>query len=191
MVKLTKIYTRTGDDGFTHLAGKHRVRKTNCRVDSYGTIDELNACLGMVISAMEDHGKFNDLKTQCLRIQNELFNTGTMLAVLKQDRREDTPQVTEHDVLLLENEIDAMNQTLPTLKSFVLPGGSEVNSRLHMARTVCRRAERCMIHASETEDIDAIIFCYINRLSDWLFVAARFSLVLEQKNEALWQGVKS
>ncbi|MDF1655296.1 MAG: cob(I)yrinic acid a,c-diamide adenosyltransferase [Coxiellaceae bacterium] len=189
MVKLTKIYTRTGDKGLTHLAGKHRVKKTNCRVESYGTIDELNACVGMVVSGLEGNSKLGDLKTQCIRIQNELFNVGTLLAVLKQDRRDNTPRVTEGDVLRLENEIDAMNETLPTLKSFVLPGGSEASARLHAARTVCRRAERCILHAAGSEDIDDVVFCYINRLSDWLFVAARYCLSIEQKEEQLWSYV--
>ncbi|MDF1796792.1 MAG: cob(I)yrinic acid a,c-diamide adenosyltransferase [Coxiellaceae bacterium] len=186
MVKLTKIYTRTGDKGMTHLAGKHRVTKTNCRVESYGTIDELNACVGMVVSGLEGNARLADLKAQCIRIQNELFNTGTLLAVLKADRRDDTPRVTVQDVLRLENEIDAMNDQLPTLQSFVLPGGSEVSARLHVARTVCRRAERCILTAAESEDVDDIILCYMNRLSDWLFVAARYCLSLEHKDEQLW-----
>ncbi len=187
MVKLTKIYTRTGDNGDTQLAGKHRVKKTNCRVDSYGTLDELNAHLGLVISELDKHSELNEAMKKCLRIQNELFNAGTMLAVLASDRRPDTPKIDDSDVTRLETEIDAMNTKLPNLTSFVLPGGSEISARLHVARTVCRRAERTIIAATESEDIDHVIVCYINRLSDWLFVAARYCLSIENKPEHLWR----
>lgn len=186
MVKLTKIYTRTGDDGDTRLAGPHRVSKTHSRVEAYGTIDELNAHMGLAIAALDQAESLQRLRSQCLRLQNELFNAGTMLAVLPADRRDDTPCVSQLDIERLEQEIDAMNRHCPNLRSFVLPGGSELSARLHVARTVCRRAERLIVAARVDEDIDAVVACYINRLSDWLFVAARYSLVLADLPERLW-----
>lgn len=187
MVKITKVYTRTGDKGETSLAGKHRVSKTSARVTAYGTIDELNSFMGFAIAALLDQA-FAETKTQCLQIQHELFNLGSQLAVLAQDRRANTPVVTLANVERLEQEIDAMNAHLPILNSFILPGGNEPSARLHLARTVCRRAEREMLRLHQQEPLDDSEIPYINRLSDWLFVAARYVISCSGDQEVLWKS---
>jgi cob(I)alamin adenosyltransferase len=184
MVKITKVYTKTGDKGYTDLAGQHRVLKTSLRIEACGTIDELNANMGLVIASLTGH---QALKIQCIRIQNELFNLGAQLVVLPEDRREDTPRIMDADVTRLEEEIDAMNKALPSLQSFILPGVCESSARFHVARTICRRAERRILALFEEDPGDEIIVPYINRLSDWLFVAARYCQIREGGSERLWE----
>ncbi len=186
MVKLTKIYTRTGDKGMTHLAGGHRVSKVSDRIAAIGDVDELNAQVGFVIAACHDDG-LRKIAQQLKHIQNELFNLGSQLAVLHEDRRPNTPVIKQENITRLEKEIDEMNEVLPPLMSFILPGGGEIGTRLHLARAVCRRAERTLLKLVQQEPLDDIELPYLNRLSDWLFVAARFTSKLTHHPEQLWQ----
>ena len=190
MVRITRVYTKTGDRGKTRLAGGQEVAKTSQRIEAYGTVDELNAFMGMVNETLRKEETLAELRTQVQRIQNELFNLGSQLSVLPEDRRENTPVITEADIQRLEKEIDAMNESLPSLTSFILPGGGLVAAWLHVARTVCRRAEREVIRLSEEEALDGTEIPYLNRLSDWLFVAARHVALQTGNEENLWQPEK-
>lgn len=187
MVKLTKIYTRTGDKGMTHLAGGHRVSKVSDRIAAIGEVDELNAHIGFVISACLDQSGFHKIISQLKQIQNELFNLGSQLAVLHEHRRPNTPVIKYENIARLEKEIDEMNEVLPSLMSFILPGGGEISTRLHLARAVCRRAERTLLHLAQQESLDDIELPFLNRLSDWLFVSARYVSHLTHQPEQLWQ----
>lgn len=191
MVRITRVYTKTGDKGKTRLAGGQEVSKSAQRIEAYGTVDELNAILGLVAEALRDTSTaLESLHQQILRIQNELFDLGSQLAVLPQDRREGTPVICNADIERLEQEMDAMNQLLPSLTSFILPGGGEISARLHIARTVCRRAEREVIRLGDAETLDGSEIPYLNRLSDWLFVAGRFAAHHAGIPETLWQPGK-
>lgn len=174
MVILNKIYTRTGDDGATGLATGERVQKWNLRVDSYGGVDETNAAVGQ---ARVHAGADPDLDVMLMRIQNDLFDLGADLATPERGQPLGwTPlRMTDAQVIRLESEIDAMNRSIPPLNSFVLPGGSALAAALHVARTVSRRAERLIAQLAATPDesVSAAALAYANRLSDWLFVAAR------------------
>lgn len=176
MVKLNKIYTRTGDAGTTGLGTGARVAKHDLRIVAYGTVDETNACVGLVRlhAAQEDPGLDGKLE----RIQNDLFDLGADLCVPDRgEKLEYEPlRVTQAQVDWLEAEIDAMNASLQPLKSFVLPGGTPAAATLHLARTVSRRAERDMtaLAAADNEPVSASALKYINRLSDYLFVASRY-----------------
>lgn len=186
MVKITKVYTRTGDEGMTHLAGGKRVSKISDRIQAIGTVDELNAHIGWVNSQASEQLLLTLFSKQLQRIQNELFNLGAQLAVLSEDRRSNTPVIKQVDIDRLEEEIDSMNEELPMLTSFILPGGGEIASRLHLARTVCRRAERELLSLMQQETLDGVELPYLNRLSDWLFVAARFVAKTFNEKEILW-----
>lgn len=171
-----KIYTKTGDAGTTALFGGTRVAKHNIRIESYGTVDELNSNIGMIRShEIDEHSK-----EILIRIQNSLFTVGSTLAtdpkrsVLKSGKeRLNIPKIDEEDITLLETEMDKMNETLPAITHFVLPGGNIMLSYCHIARTVCRRAERRATLLNENEPIDELVLKYLNRLSDYLFVLAR------------------
>ncbi len=179
MVVLNKIYTRTGDDGTTALGSGQRVRKDSVRVAAYGTIDETNAAIGMarVHLAASDPG----LDAKLARVQNDLFDLGADLCVPASDEpkpgRSERLAVTAAQVKRLENEIDELNRELQPLRSFVLPGGSPAAAALHVARTVCRRAERLIVAlaADPNEAISDAALQYVNRLSDLLFVASRYA----------------
>jgi cob(I)alamin adenosyltransferase len=172
MVRLDKIYTRTGDKGETRLSTGEVVPKWHPRVTAYGTVDELNAALG--VAALEAEG---DMLLRIRRIQNDLFDLGADLATPDRGRvLEWTPlRIIETQVTRLEEEIDAMNAVIPPLDSFILPGGSPLATQLHVARTLCRRAEREMAHLASLKDepVNPVALAFINRLSDWLFVAGR------------------
>lgn len=186
MVRITKVYTKTGDKGMTRLAGGQEISKGDLRIESYGTVDELNAWLGIVAELLreDDPGR---LRTSILRIQNKLFDLGSQLAVLPEDRRENTPVVISADIEKLETEIDEMNNDLPMLKSFILPGGGIASAYLHVARTVCRRAERTLVRLEAIEALDGTEMIYLNRLSDWFFVASRYAAMRAGVAETLWQ----
>ena len=172
----------------TRLAGGQQIKKIHPRIEAYGCIDELNATLGVVIVTLNDcPSALHRLKTALQRIQNELFDLGSQLAVLSEDRRENTPVITQKDVARLEVEIDEMNESLPALTSFILPGGGPTATHLHVARTVCRRAERRILHLAESDKLDGTEVPYINRLSDWFFVASRFAAHHQNIPETLWQ----
>ncbi|MEP3475026.1 MAG: cob(I)yrinic acid a,c-diamide adenosyltransferase [Hyphomicrobiales bacterium] len=192
MVKLNKIYTKTGDKGTTGLASGDRVAKHNIRIASYGTVDETNAALGLAIIALEPSDeKYDDLKAMILRIQNDLFDLGADLATPEipgAPEPEYPPlRITAEQVTRLENEIDQLNEELEPLRSFVLPGGTTLAAYLHLARTVSRRAERLMVELSETENeiVSTEALQYINRLSDLLFVMSRY-VNDKGKTDILW-----
>ncbi|MEQ9505461.1 MAG: cob(I)yrinic acid a,c-diamide adenosyltransferase [Hyphomonas sp.] len=172
MVKLDKIYTRTGDKGQTRLSTGEQVDKWHPRVAAYGTVDELNAALGVAVLHAD-----GDLLAAIRRIQNDLFDLGADLATPDRGRvLEWTPlRIIESQVTRLEEEIDAMNAVIPPLDSFILPGGSPLAAHLHVARTLCRRAERQIAELGkmDNEPVSAPSLAFINRLSDWLFVAGR------------------
>lgn len=176
MVVLNKIYTRTGDDGTTALGSGQRIRKDSARVAAYGTIDETNAAIGMArVHIAESHP---ELDAMLARIQNDLFDLGAELSVPATGEEQKTPrlEITAAQVKRLENEIDRLNAELQPLRSFVLPGGSPGAAALHMARTICRRAERLMVSlaADPNETVSPVALQYVNRLSDLLFVASRY-----------------
>lgn len=192
MVRLTKIYTRTGDGGKTRLVGGQQVAKNALRIEAYGTVDELNATMGMVRVALEagGHGLDDADRDATLKwvgnVQQHLFNLGSDLATLTDDRWEGMPLIEAADIVSLEKYIDRLNAHLEPLKSFVLPGGGEVSARLHLARTVCRRAERRAISLADEEDVNADALVYLNRLSDALFVLSRWVAKRGGKDEVLW-----
>lgn len=187
MVRINRVYTRSGDRGTTRLAGGQEISKSASRIEAYGTVDELNANLGLAWVAAKQDPSLVFISNRILRIQNELFNLGSQLAVLKEDRRNTTPLISNDDILRLEEEIDQMNGRLSPLNSFILPGGGEVSARLHVARTVCRRAERLVVKLSAEDTLDGPEIPYLNRLSDWLFVAARYANHLKGIKEHLWK----
>lgn len=170
-----KIYTRAGDGGQTTVIGG-KVDKDNLRVEAYGTIDELNSCVGQAVSFMDDE-KYGRLKADLLQIQHELFDCGTDLAILKQGTRPYV--VTSSMVEQLEAWIDHYDEETPDITRFILPGGSVVSSALHVCRTVCRRAERTIVSLAREQDINEEVRRYINRLSDLFFTVARVANVRE------------
>ena len=188
---INRVYTKKGDRGETRLVGGQKVRKSHPRIESYGTLDELNSVLGMARQTIaEQHTedeRFGELSAELLRVQHELFNLGSVLATKPEDVVEQMPRVTDVDVTALEQSIDRHNEELPPLRSFVLPGGTRLNADLHLARTVCRRAERHMVAMSEVEYVDAASMAYINRLSDALFVWSRWASHAAQSDEVLWE----
>jgi cob(I)alamin adenosyltransferase len=165
-----KIYTKTGDKGQTSLIGGTRVPKHHLRIEVYGTVDELNSWIGLIRDQDIPLSEKEILK----EIQDRLFTTGSSLASDPEKSRMKIPDLKQEDVTLLENEIDKMNAQLPELKSFILPGGNTVVSYCHIARCVCRRAERLATHLSENNFVAEFVIIYLNRLSDYLFVLARF-----------------
>jgi cob(I)alamin adenosyltransferase len=187
MVRINKVYTKSGDQGKTQLIGGDKVSKASERIGCYGTIDELNATIGMTLAALAGTGGEDVLVEKLLRIQNELFNVGTQLATPDAERRSTMPDISDAHVKNLEEEIDALNEDLPELKSFVLPGGSHASACFHLARTVCRRAERAVVALADDASVDARHLMYLNRLSDALFVFGRYSLFADKRPEVLWE----
>lgn len=186
-IALNRIYTRRGDTGETALAGGQRVPKDALRIEGYGTVDELNSFIGMARVSLLDHPALAPLAGVLLRVQHELFNLGSILATLPADVHPGQPRVTSIEVGQLEREIDSYNEPLPALRSFVLPGGSRVNTELHAARTVCRRAERLMVALAREEDVPTETIHYLNRLSDALFVWSRWVNFRLDVPETLWE----
>lgn len=166
-----KIYTKTGDKGQTSLIGGTRVPKHHIRIESYGTVDELNSHIGLIRDQQIDEHS----KSILIEIQDRLFTIGSSLASDPEKSKMKIPDLKEEDITLLEQEIDKMNETLPEMKSFVLPGGHTTVSYCHIARCVCRRAERLTIHLSESSSgaVAELVIKYLNRLSDYLFVLSR------------------
>lgn len=185
MPRLTRIYTRTGDDGTTALGFGGRVAKDDLRVECYGTVDELNACLGVVRAA----GAPPDLDRDLARIQNELFHLGSDLCVPESEKREHpVPRIEARHVEALEQAIDHFNEELRPLENFVLPGGSGAAAALHVARTVCRRAERLLVALARREPVGPATVAYLNRLSDALFVFARAANRRAGRDDVLWDS---
>lgn len=164
-----KIYTKTGDKGETSLIGGVRVPKYHLRIESYGTVDELNSYIGLVKDMITDE----HAKEVLYEIQDRLFTIGSVLASDPEKSKMKIPDLHETDVELLEKEMDAMNENLPELRSFILPGGHPAVSTAHVARCICRRAERLVVHLSNESQVPEIIAVYLNRLSDYLFVLSR------------------
>ena len=180
-VRLTKIYTRGGDAGETSLGDGSRVSKLDERIAAYGAVDELNSAIGLVLAG----GSPPSIREVLLRVQNELFDLGADLSVpLEQEGRLRT---TQAQVDRLEAECDRFNAELPELTSFVLPGGGETAARLHVARTICRRAEREALVAANAHAVNQLVLVYLNRLSDLLFILARAANAGESHEEPLWR----
>ncbi len=179
-----KIYTKTGDDGTTGLIGGSRVRKSDPRLDCYGTIDELNASLGVAVVSLHE-----GIRELVIQIQNDLFVIGSHLATpdAPAATRSNLPALDEQLITRLEMQIDAAESELPTLKNFILPGGTAAAAQLHLARTICRRAERLLVDFSLDRPISSIILTYLNRLSDWLFVHARLENHRAGVADVLWK----
>lgn len=180
-----KIYTKTGDAGKTSLIGGTKVAKSHIRIESYGTVDELNSYIGLVNDYIQ-HSHTNSILNE---IQDRLFTIGSSLACdPDRETKLKIPDLKEEDILLLENEIDKMNEVLPELKSFILPNGHIAVSTAHIARCVCRRAERiCVAMQEDNMYIEPIVIKYLNRLSDYLFTIARFASHLFNVAETPWK----
>ncbi len=185
MPRLTRIYTKTGDDGTTALGGGQRVGKDHLRIEAYGTVDELNAILGLVLSAGVD----DELQSALGAVQNELFHLGSDLCFLEEDKKHVAiPQIESRHVEALEQLIDRLSERLGPLENFILPGGTESAARLHMARCVCRRAERLVVSLSHAEAVGSHVVRYLNRLSDALFVAARWENHRQGRADVCWNS---
>ena len=183
-VRLTRIYTGGGDAGETSLGDGSRVAKDDARIEAVGAVDELNALVGLAIAL----GGPPEIVVPLGRIQNELFDLGADLAVPEADASGGTRlRMSAEQAAVLEAECDLLNEPLEPLKSFVLPGGTELAARLHHARTVARRAERCMVTLQALEPVNPAALVYVNRLSDLLFIMARAASQLEGADETLWQ----
>ena len=181
-----RIYTKTGDKGGTSLIGGVRVSKSHIRIESYGTVDELNSCLGMV----NDMAANAEIGEWLHEIQDRLFTVGAVLATNPdKEVKMKLPDLHDTDVAWLEQQIDKMNEVLPEMRSFILPGGHMASSACHVARCVCRRAERiCVAMQEQNEVIPALIIQYLNRLSDFLFVLARYISHLHNAPEIPWRA---
>ncbi|MFP5040404.1 cob(I)yrinic acid a,c-diamide adenosyltransferase [Parasediminibacterium sp. JCM 36343] len=180
-----KIYTKTGDLGKTALIGGTKVPKSHIRIDAYGTVDELNSYIGLVSDCCEDALSRNTLK----EVQDRLFTIGSSLACdPDKEPKMKIPDLLETDIVFLENEIDRMESILPVMQNFILPGGHVAVSTAHIARCICRRAERCCVNMQEHQlFVDPLVIKYINRLSDYLFVLARYIGHQLQVLEVKWQ----
>src|SRR5580698_10412850 len=194
-IALNCIYTKRGDAGETSLAGRQRVSKDSARIEAYGTVDELNAFTGLAVVSCEEltardpHAGL--LLVILRRVQHELFNLGSILATLPEDVHPKQARITLAEISQLEREIDAMNESLPPLRSFVLPGGTRLNAELHVTRTICRRAERLLIALAREENVPPETIQYLNRLSDAMFVWSRWVNHAVGAAEILWQPNKA
>jgi cob(I)alamin adenosyltransferase len=177
-----KIYTRTGDQGETSLFAGGRISKDDVRLHAYGTIDELNSVIGLASA----QGLAKQLVEWVGVIQNELFIVGSDLATPLDAKSDWILRLTEDPVIRLEREIDKMDEKLPPLKNFILPGGTQGAATLHVARTICRRAERWIVTLSQQTEMNASVIHYINRLSDWLFTAARYENLVASHDDTIW-----
>ena len=185
-MKITKVYTRTGDQGETSLVGGVRIKKSNIRLEAYGTVDELSAHLGMLVSMMKE----GDERDFIIRIQNNLFNVCTHLATdQSQTPLYPSAHLAEGEIASIEQKIDSLMKQLPERQGFVLPGGVPAACQAHICRTVCRRAERRIAALAEEAQIASEMQQYVNRLSDYLFVLAKIINFNEGKSEIVWQNV--
>lgn len=186
MVKINKIYTKTGDDGTTSLVGGSRISKDSAQVDAYGDVDELNSYIGLARTLADRDGqkRISDILED---MQQRLFDVGAILASPSGATHESLPQIPESKILEIEKLIDEVSLGLPELRSFVLPGGSELNAHLHIARAICRRVERKVISLAKTQKFSPNIVPYLNRLSDLLFAMARNAAATSKAAEYLWK----
>ena len=178
-----KIYTKTGDQGTTSLFGGKRVSKADLRIDTYGTVDELNSYIGL----LRDQEVNRKRKDFLVEVQDRLFTIGSILATEPGNTKVKIPHLLPADIEVLEKEIDAMDAALPPMRFFVLPGGHSSVSFCHIARTVCRRTERLVIALNASEEIDALVIQYLNRLSDYLFMLSRMMTQELQVEETPWK----
>ena len=190
-MRISKVYTRTGDAGKTRLAGGQEVWKDSLRVEAYGTVDELNSVIGVVRVSNEKTGKNSEASVHVEKmlqwIQNKLFDIGGILATAPGESFPNMPTVTAEDVVSLEQMIDQCQKDLAPLKEFILPGGGDISAFLHLARTVCRRAERLCVTFSREETVDPELVKFLNRLSDALFIFARWVSKTQGEPEFLWE----
>ena len=185
MPRITKIYTRGGDDGTTSLGSGKRFAKDALRIEAYGTVDELNACLGLALASGVD----DDIAAALKRIQNELFHLGSVLCFPEEDRGEiRIPQIEKRHVDWLEELLDRQTAEVGPLENFILPGGTIGAANLHLARTVCRRGERILVALDREESVDPWALKYLNRLSDALFVMARYENRQKGVGDVLWDS---
>jgi cob(I)alamin adenosyltransferase len=185
MPRITKVYTKTGDDGTTGLGSGQRVRKDSPRIEAYGTVDELNCQIGVALAV----GLNETIAPELAKIQNELFHLGSDLCILEEDKvRLPVPEIGARHVEALEALMDRLSGELPPLENFILPGGSAGAAALHVARTVCRRAERLVVALSRSEKVGAFAVRYLNRLSDALFVMARHENKRRGVPDVLWNS---
>lgn len=187
-MRIDKVYTKGGDQGETSLIGGERVSKASMRIEGYGTVDELNAVIGLWLEALKASAAGAWLSPILVRVQNELFNLGAELACGDAETRAKLPRIEQRHVDGLERDIDAVNDELPALKSFVLPGGGWPSAYAHLARTVARRAERIVVALSSTETIGELDIQYLNRLSDACFVWGRWCALKDGQPEPLWDA---
>ena len=190
-MRITKVYTRTGDKGKTRLAGGQQVWKDSVRVEAYGDVDELNSTIGVIRAFNADsvgiHSSADRLEEELRWVQSKLFDVGGLLATAPGQTFKNMPTVTGRDVTRLEKLIDRCQKDLPPLKEFILPGGGKISSLLHQARTICRRAERLCVRLGREEPLDPSLVRFLNRLSDTLFVLARWMAKQQNQPEFLWQ----
>lgn len=190
-IALNRIYTKGGDKGETALAGGQRVPKDSARIEAYGTVDELNAFIGLACVTCGEEtaraSRLGRLADILRRVQHELFNLGSQLSTLPKDLHPKQARITPAEIEQLEREIDSMNEELPPLRSFVLPGGTRLNAELHAARTICRRAERLTVALARIEETPPEAVRYLNRLSDALFVWSRWVSHVLGVPEVLWE----
>ena len=185
MPRITKVYTRTGDAGTTALGGGQRVAKDAPRIEAYGTVDELNSVLGLAVA----EGLDGEIVALLATVQNDLFHLGSDLCILEEDKETmPVPRIEKRQVETLEQAIDRMTVQLPPLDNFILPGGSPGAARLHLARTLCRRAERRVVTLAVEEAIGDWVLRYLNRLSDLLFVMARYENRARGVEDVLWDS---
>ena len=185
MPRITRVYTRTGDDGTTALGGGQRVAKSSSRIEAYGTVDELNSVIGLALTT----GPERVVGEALVRIQNELFHLGSDLCVLEEDKSDmPVPEIEERHVQALEDLMEKLSEELPALDNFILPGGCASAAMLHLARTVARRAERRLVALAEQETVGACTLRYLNRLSDALFVMARYENASRGEEDVLWDS---
>lgn len=184
MPRITRVYTRTGDDGTTGLGVRVRVRKDDPRVEAYGAVDELNSALGVAVAA----GTSAPVADSLRRVQQELFHLGSDLCVPPDDEAPPVPRIEQRHIEALEATIDRLHEELEPLANFVLPGGCAAAAALHLARTICRRAERRLVTLAAAEPVGALALTYINRLSDALFVMARYENLVSGEPDVLWDS---
>lgn len=190
-MRLSNIYTKGGDKGNTKLADGSDIKKSDDRLEAYGTVDELNSLLGVLSDQIRENSKLSHLIPQLAAIQHELFYIGGELASPPEMVEKYLKNlIDDSNISRLEKEIDTYNETLPPLENFVLPGGHISNSTAHLCRTICRRAERRVIKVSEKEPIRPTCIRYLNRLSDWLFIASRHISQKLEINEIIWNQSK-
>lgn len=189
-INISKVYTKSGDKGETHLIGGIKVSKDDMRVTAYGEVEELNVTIGFLLFYLKKYPKIDNseyLFTRLSSIQNELFNLGTVLAAIGSELPSNSPKINDNDILILESDIDNMNSILKPLESFILPGGDELTLHIHYSRVVCRRTERSLTTVIKNySDVDINILKYLNRLSDYLFVLGRWVSKYMNIEEKLW-----